>query len=186
MLYVIILLLAFILLFVMEVMIPSGGVLGLLAGAALVAAVTIGFLQSMTMGIVTLAIGLTLLPVMIFILIQVWPRTPIGKRVLGESMVEQRRQLNEEYLGQVGVAVTDLLPNGIVRIGGKKLDAVSSGLAIDRGQPIVVDSVVGGKIHVTKTDRQPAAAAKPAESQAIDLETPVESLGIEDFDEPLR
>lgn len=235
------LLLAFVLL-VLELFLPSGGLLGLGATAAVVAAIVIGFLHSFTVGcgiLILVALGI---PLTVWLVLKLWPRTPIGKRMLNvDPEAEAARRAEQEaarrlLLGRRGVAKMDLLPNGRIVLDGKAFDAVSVGGLIERGEPIEVVNVVAGKIQVRKaaqpaapigcvrdrgvSDRDPGRAAPTPEPatdrgdtsgpEAVDqrpapeppdrrqpqpkepatplhpLEVPLESLGIEDWDEPPR
>lgn len=180
MLYVILLLILFLVLFALEFFIPSGGVIGLCAVAALIAAVVVGFLHSLTMGAVTLLVGLLLVPLAFGVMVRVWPKTSIGKNILGPPVVAEMRSVYQPYLHRVGIAKTDLLPSGMVEIDGRRLDAVSTGVAIDKGTVIEVVSVDGGKIHVRPTDRPLPAEANKQPDPGLTLETPVDSLGLDD------
>ena len=143
----------------LELVVPSGGILGVCAGAAMLAAVVIGFLHSFTLGAAMLMIAGFGVPLMIWLGLKLWPNTPIGRRMLNiDPEVEAaRRKLEEEnrnrWLSKVGVAKINLLPNGIIEIDGQSLDAISLGGAIDRGTHVEVVNVIAGKIHVRPTQR---------------------------------
>lgn len=143
----------------LELVVPSGGILGVCAGAAMLAAVVIGFLHSFTLGAAMLMIAGFGVPLMIWLGLKLWPNTPIGRRMLNiDPEVEAaRRKLEEEnrnrWLGKVGVAKINLLPNGIIEIDEQSLDAISLGGAIDRGTHVEVVNVIAGKIHVRPTQR---------------------------------
>lgn len=157
-LYVVMLLVAFYLLLTAEFFLPTSGFLGVASLAALIASVVIAFGQSTTTGFTVLAIALVTTPLMIFTLIQWWPHTPIGRRMLNRRLGEiaTNRPLRTtshgiplgELVGKVGIAKTDLLPSGMIVIGDDRVDAVSIGMPIDAGSRVVVTSVNAGKIHV--------------------------------------
>jgi membrane-bound ClpP family serine protease len=54
----------------------------------------------------------------------------------------------EDLVGRIGIAQTNLLPSGMVLIDGRKLDAVSTGMPIDAGAPVIVIKTHAGKIQV--------------------------------------
>ena len=86
-------------------------------------------------------------------------------------------------IGKDGVAKSDLLPSGDVRIEGRVYDAVSSGMAIDKGQAVHVVDVNTQRLIVRPlTD---AEIAQQQESVDDVLSTPIDSLGIEPFEDPL-
>ncbi len=180
--------LTFLVLLVAELFIPSGGFLAIAAIAALIAAIIIGFLHSMMAGAAVLVSACVLVPIVVSLGLRIWPRTAIGRRMLNidpdaedpeESALQQRR---DAMIGKTGVAKTDLLPSGLIELDGRRLDALSLGMAIDRGQGVVVVNVVGGTIYVRPTDT-PEEANPPNGTPPNVLETPLESLGIEDFDD---
>jgi membrane-bound serine protease (ClpP class) len=55
-----------------------------------------------------------------------------------------------ELLGKKGVAQTALRPSGIIEVEGERFDALSEGMYIPAGAPIVVSKVEGSKIIVAK------------------------------------
>lgn len=61
--YVIILLLVGIILVILETLLPSGGILGILATASLIGAVALGFMQSQTTGWLVLLAVLVCVPI---------------------------------------------------------------------------------------------------------------------------
>lgn len=178
-------LLLFFALLVLELFIPSGGLLGIGAAAALIAAIVIGFLHSLAAGAIILVGSAIVVPAVISLGLKIWPRTSVGRRMLtidheAEAQREAvERQRREAIIGKVGIAKTDMLPSGLVEIDGMRLDAVSLGMVIDRGQAVEVVNLVSGKIHVRPVEAKPEATEAPRVPET--LETPIESLGLEDW-----
>jgi len=54
-------------------------------------------------------------------------------------------------LHQSGIALSALLPGGIAEIGGRRIDVVSEGGAIDRGRTVRVIAVEGSRVVVRPT-----------------------------------
>lgn len=194
------LLLLFFVLLLLELFIPSGGLLGIAAVAALVAAIVIGFLHSATAGgMILITVGFCV-PLIVSIGLRLWPRTPFGRRILNidpeESTARRQDQdaLRQQWVGKVGVARMDLLPNGVIDVAGSRLDAVSVGGVIDRGANVEIVNVVAGKFQVRRTERPPDPVTREdrpvstaaAEGTPDSLELPIESLGIEDLDDPFK
>ncbi len=191
------LLLLFFLLLLLELFIPTGGLLGVAGVAALIAAIVIGFLHSTTAGGTILIATGFLIPLVVSVALRVWPRTPLGRRILNidpdanVSRQQDRDELRQQWVGKVGVARMDLLPNGVIDVAGSRLDAISVAGVIDRGSNVEIVNVVAGKFHVRHTERppdpvtrvDPAVTSEPAGDS---LELPIESLGIEDLDEPFK
>jgi membrane-bound ClpP family serine protease len=178
-------LLLFFALLVLELFIPSGGLLGIGAAAALIAAIVIGFLHSLAAGSIILVGSAIVVPAVISLGLRIWPRTAVGRRMLtidheAEAQRDaEERQRREAIIGKVGIAKTDMLPSGLVEIDGMRLDAVSLGMVIDRGQTVEVVNVVSGKIHVRPVEAKPETTEAPRVPET--LETPIESLGLEDW-----
>ena len=190
-LYAILLLVAFYLLLTAEFFLPTGGFLGVAAFAALIASTVIAFSHSTTTGFTILGIALATTPLMVLGLLQLWPHTPIGRRMLnrrpGEIAADPPVKKTpsgiplDQLVGRIGTAKTDLLPSGMIVIDSDKVDAVSIGMPIDQGQKVVITSVEAGKVHVrpaTDEDRDPSLAAGQPQSPPS-LENNLESF---DFD----
>jgi membrane-bound ClpP family serine protease len=183
--HAVLMIVVFLLLLALELFIPSGGLLGIAAAAALIAAIVIGFLHSLTAG-ATILIGAAIgVPFLVSIGLRIWPKTPMGRRMLTIDPVADAireaefRAEREAIVGKTGVAKTNMLPSGLVEIEGVRMDAVSVGMAIDSGQKVEVVSVSSGKIHVRPIDSEHVTSTRPAIPDS--LETPIDSLGIEDF-----
>jgi len=193
------LLLLFFVLLLLELFIPSGGLLGVAAAAALIAALIVGFMHSIEVGGSILISVSVIAPVIISFALRVWPRTPMGRRILNvdpeadASRRQEQEQLRRRLIGKVGIAKMDLLPNGVIDLAGQRLDAISIGGVIDRGEAVEVIDVVAGKIQVRRTSRIPDRSAQPDLGSSVplgaphgNLEMPIESLGIDDLDDPFR
>jgi membrane-bound ClpP family serine protease len=194
------LLLLFFLLLLMELFIPSGGLLGVAAVAALIAAIIIGFLHSATAGGLILIVVAFMVPLIVSLGLRIWPRTPLGRRMLNVDPEENTARRQEEdtgrqqWIGKVGVARMDLLPNGVIDVAGSRLDAVSISGVIDRGTNVEIVNVISGKFQVRRTERPPDSVSRnetPISADALDptadsLEIPIETLGIEDLEDPFR
>ena len=134
---------------VLEFFIPSAGILAALCAICLVAAVILGFSAGPATGIsIVLAIGV-LVPLSASAAVRWWPDTPFGKLMLVQRPRTSDDVLPEtvEYRGLKGLiglrgqARNLMLPSGAVLIDGKTYDAVSEGVAIEAGAPIVVVAV---------------------------------------------
>src|SRR5690606_24875432 len=119
---------------VLEVLLPSGGVLSILSAAAFVAGIIIAFRTGgATTGFTFITVVLVLAPTVMALAFRYLPYTPIGKALLGEAPKDEdvlpsdpRRLL----IGKVGVARTKMLPSGSIEIDGQMIDAVARGGAI--------------------------------------------------------
>jgi membrane-bound ClpP family serine protease len=172
---------------VIELFVPSAGLLGIVAAVLLISGIVSAFFHSIEAGAALLLLLVLLLPVLFVALIKVWPSTPIGRRILLGRMREEEVVLKGEHydglkqlIGETGTAKTKMLPSGIVSIQGKTYDAVSDGFAIDPGQPIKVTAVRTNRIFVQPYD---PADDQPTKFEGNDLlGKSLEELGIDPLD----
>ncbi len=171
---------------VLEVFIPSGGILSFCAAIALIASIVMAFRRDMTAGIGFVALTLVAVPATLGLAIKYWPLTPMGKAFLGELQStddlipeDPRRGL----VGKLGIAKSKMLPSGSVQIEGKYIDAISQGTVIDIGQVVVVVEVRANRVVVRPADDQ--EAQQFVKDPRDVFSTPIEELGIDSMDEPL-
>lgn len=74
----------------------------------------------------------------------------IDKLLLKETSREESVYNNSIYLGQKGVVITDMRPSGTVKIGDEKVDAISEGIYISKGEEVEVVKVEGNKIIIRR------------------------------------
>ena len=153
-----------------EFLLPTGGLLGAIALAALTAALYFAFKFSTFAGICVAAFIAISSPFFIMFLIRIWPNTPVGKRMLnlkrGQTTQPPCKTTNsgtplDKLAGQRGLAKTNLLPSGLVTINGEKIDAVSTGMPIDAGRPIVVVKIDTGHVQVRELSKDELEAKNP-------------------------
>lgn len=167
---------------VLELFVPSGGMLGLFAGIALIAAIVLAFRHHAYTGLGFTVGTLVAVPALVVLAIQIWPKTPMGRRILlqvpsGDDVLphaEQRAHL-KSLVGKLGTTTTFMLPSGPVLIDGTTYDALSEGMAIDPDRSVRVVAVRGTRLVVRPSDDA------PPDPEADDpLARPIESLGIDD------
>ncbi|MEO8495034.1 MAG: NfeD family protein [Planctomycetota bacterium] len=188
------LLFAAIALIVLELFIPSGGILGFLSAVAVLASVIVAFTAGPRAGLLMLIVTLIIVPAVIASAVHWWPHTPIGQLILIPRPENPDDVLpdTEEYrglkplIGKVGKSKSVMMPSGAVAIEGRTYDAVSEGRAIDAGVAVKVITVRTNRIVVRPTEEAVTSTAKAPATEAADvLSRPIDSLGIEGFDEPL-
>lgn len=174
-------------LLVLEVFIPSGGILSFLAALALGASLYMAFSRDSTTGLAFVAVALFAVPIVIGLAFKVWPHTPMGRAFLGEQLTADKVKVDDPrkaLIGKVGVAKSKMLPSGAVVIDGQTIDAISQGMAIDPGQAVVVQEVRANRVVVRLARPDEAGGARSA-AAATDLSTPLEDLGIDPLEDPL-
>jgi len=146
------------LLLVVEAFVPSGGVIGLAAGACAIVGIVLLFKHDTKWGTIGLLTTIVLGPMIFFWALRILPNTPIGKKMFGDSgedIAARRDQESSHWreqrhalIDQTGTALTDLHPIGIVLINNDRHDAIAKGQIIDKGTPIRVVSIDGLQIEV--------------------------------------
>ncbi len=140
-----------ILVIVVEIFVPSMGILSLLAAGLLIYSLVLVFGQiSQAAGMLFLGVDLVAVPVLFY----------VGIRVLGASSLSLQSKLSSRdgvtsqspdlstWKGKTGKAVTNLRPAGMAMIGEKRLDVVTEGEYVVSGTMVTVTDVRGNQIIV--------------------------------------
>jgi membrane-bound serine protease (ClpP class) len=177
-----------------ELFVPSGGLLGFLSAVAVLASVIVAFTAGPRTGLLMLVVTIVVVPAVLASAVRWWPHTPIGRLMLVARPEHPDDVLpdTEEYrglkslIGKVGKSKSKMLPSGAIVIEGRTYDAVSEGMAIDAGVFVKVVAVKTNRIVVRATDQTMTSVPLSSSNEAADvLSQPIDSLGIEGFDEPL-
>ena len=137
-----------------EVFVP-GGILGLFGCIALFTAMVAGYAAYPGWGnYISLAI-ITGGGIIFVLWIKFLPKSAIGRaltlRANGTDRPGQRGPdaTMRELENQTGEAQTDLRPSGIARIAGRRVDVITEGSLIPKGEQVRVVEVKGSKVVVT-------------------------------------
>ncbi len=134
---------------VLELFVPSGGVLGLLA----VGAAIFGIYGLFHQGQPLLAVA-----AIAFFCIAFWWLTKIMIRKLNFTSSLSPETSNSvdsrigDLVGKEGTTLTQLHPAGMARIEGRKIDVVTLGDFIDKDVPVRVVDNSGNRVVVRRTD----------------------------------
>ncbi len=152
-------LLALALLFVViDLFVPTMGILAVTALITAIAGVICLFRYDTTWGVIGSLLVLFGGPALAVLGLQMFPHTPIGRRLIlrdpespedgeaGGASPGGTASKNELFalVGRDGVVVTDLRPVGSVEIGGKRYDALAETGLIRAGTAVKVTSVADG------------------------------------------
>jgi membrane-bound ClpP family serine protease len=162
---------------VIELFVPSGGLLAILCAVAFISSVVAMFMWSTFAGTLLLFLYVFSAPFAILLFLKLWSKSPIvrkytlrdGPNVKVVSMPnrsdvdptdpeaeqaatddDRRRRLSamQELVGQKGIVETPLRPIGFVRIGDRRLDASAESGLIEPGTPVRVIAVLDGTLKV--------------------------------------
>lgn len=188
-----------ILLAAIDVFVPSGGILLILGIIAGVASIYCGFQAGLTAGLIMATVVVGTIPVFFVVAIKIWPRTPLGKRILlkpPEIPTESGKPSLENFIGTVVVNRWPLMPMGQLQIGRQKFNAVSAdGTLIDPEQKVKVVAVRDSLLVVSPTEEpvsenldasskaDPADRQNAPESDEALLNRPAEELGLDQLED---
>ena len=151
---------------ILEFLIPSGGLLGLLCGLCGIGSIVAFFMYNTKLGVAA-AIGYAILtPIVLVFGFKLWINSPLARRmVLGGDVVgnsdgppntpgtsgharTQRHDELRQLIGVEGVTITALRPVGVVKIDGRRVDAMAESGIVEANTPVVVTDVYDNQIKV--------------------------------------
>ena len=141
---------------ILEVFVPSAGIIGIAGLGSIIASIVIAYQRlGNLIGSIYLALVLILVPVFIVLYFRFFPRSPIGRWLISQDRQEPEKGYSsftpEKYvdlIGKEGTSLTILRPVGTVRIDGQKYSAVTGGEFIEKDKPIKVVKVEGSRVVV--------------------------------------
>lgn len=141
-----------------ELMIPSMGLLGLLALGALLLSYSFGFQVSSGFGWMLVWVTLGLLPITVGLGMHLFKRSPWGRRMVVAGTSFSAREASgtdrsrEDLVGRTGRVSATLRPAGEVRFGDRRVSCVTRGEWIEAGVEVRVVGVVENTVLVERTE----------------------------------
>jgi membrane-bound serine protease (ClpP class) len=153
-------------LLILEFVVPSGGLIGILCGVAAISSVVAFFMYDTTWGIAAVGGYIVLVPVAIVFFFKVFIHSPLAHRlVLGateeaesdspeEAFAESEQRRRDrlaalrELVGAEGVTITALRPVGTIKINGPRIDGMAETGVIEPNTPVIVTEVYDNQIKV--------------------------------------
>ncbi len=151
---------AAVILFVLEVFVPTGGAAGLLGTAATAAFVILLFMHDTTYGLAAAIVVIMCIPVVLYLIVRFWPDTPIGRMMTlrseprhspadhGDAGIEATEEAETTLVGKRGRSVTPLRPVGVCVIDGRRRDCISESGTIPAEVEVEVVSADGMQVKV--------------------------------------
>ena len=141
---------------ILEVFIPSAGIIGIAGLGSIIASIVIAYQRlGNLIGSIYLAVVLVLVPVFIVLYFRFFPRSPVGRWLISQDRQDASKGYSsftaEKYtdlIGKEGTTLTILRPVGMVRIDGQKYSAVTGGEFIEKDKLIKVVKVEGSRVVV--------------------------------------
>lgn len=138
-----------------EIILPSGGLLSVLAIGILGYSLYAVFHDiSTSAGVAFVIADILMIPVVVVIGLKMLAKSPVTLRTelsSAEGVTSQSPELMK-YIDKIGTAVTDLHPAGTALIEGKRVDVVSRGEYIEKNSALEVIAVKGNQVVVRQID----------------------------------
>jgi membrane-bound ClpP family serine protease len=144
-----------ILVIIAEIIIPSGGILAILAIGVFGYSLYVVFSQvSATAGMLFVMADLVIIPVLVYVGIKFLAKSPVtlSTRLSRKDGVTSQDVEQNAFLGMEGLAVTDLRPAGVAIIDQQRIDVVTRGEYLEKETEIVVTAVRGNQIVVKQKE----------------------------------
>ncbi len=144
-------------LLVVEIFVPSLGLLTVMAVLCLAGGLYIFFQMSATVGWIGVWTAVVLIPVVWIVVYKLLPKTKLGRilelhhALKGISAVPDQEKMNA-LNGKTGTVISPLRPVGMCQIDGKKVVCVSDSGFVEKQEQVKVIHVEGNKITVRKIE----------------------------------
>ena len=139
-----------------EVLIPSMGMLGILASLCVVGSIAWAFTEDMQSGLTMLFVAAVLVPGVVMIALKILPHSPLTRKLMAQGFTfddgEATDARDQGLLGARGVVEAPLRPAGMARIDGRRVDVVSRGELIEAGTGVRVIEIQGNRVLVARDD----------------------------------
>jgi membrane-bound ClpP family serine protease len=157
--WAIILLVVGLIILVIEMFVPSGGLLAVLAGGALLGSLGLAFSQGLGTGVIFLAVVVATVPSIVGAGMHYWPNTRLGRKLILQppnaddvDPTTDRDRALRQLVGQVGRTLTPHLPSGITELAGRRVDTIDVGMGLEAGTLVRIVDVQGHRVMVRKLD----------------------------------
>ncbi len=117
-----------ILVIIAEIILPSGGILSILATGLFGYSLYLVFTNiSASAGMAFIIADLFIVPILVYFGIKFLAKSPatLRTKLSKEDGVTAQSSDQNDYLGSLGLAITDLRPSGVATIGDRRLDVVT-------------------------------------------------------------
>jgi len=144
-----------ILVIIAEIIIPSGGILSILATGLFGYSLYLVFTNiSASAGMVFVLADFFIVPILVYFGIKFLAKSPVTllTKLSKEDGVTVQSPDQNDFLGSLGLAITDLRPSGVARIKDERLDVVTRGEYLENQTEIIVIAIRGNQIIVKQKD----------------------------------
>jgi membrane-bound ClpP family serine protease len=148
-----------------ELVLPAQGMSFVLGVSSIVVGIAMIFASSTSQGLVTLVVAAIVVPMVGWLILHYWPKTPMGKKMVLSAAEDDATVANmpvnlelEQLRGRYGKTVSALRPAGTVDFDGRRVDTMSEGVMINPGVWVRCIDVKAGRVIVRQVERPPDLA----------------------------
>lgn len=156
-----------------ELLLPTHGVLGILAFVCGLVVVVACYQIGPNIGLTVFILLVLLTPVVLGLMLQMWTHGPMG-RALTLAPERETVRTTQVYIGLVGTTLTELRPAGECDFGEFRSEVFSERGMVPAGSQVRVVAIVGGRPTVRQVNQSAAdqaASDKPVGDQAAGEQT---------------
>jgi len=125
-----------------ELLLPTHGLLGVAGAGAILAGVVTCYVIDFWLGTGVFLGTVIATPFAGALAMKLWPKTPIGRRVMLQTVAGEAPRGPTVNVGQTGVTVSELRPTGVCEFDSiGRLEAISEHGLIDPGRAVKVVAV---------------------------------------------
>ena len=172
---------------IVDIFVPTGGMLIVVAVMAAIASVLFAFRHSFNAGIWFMIAFLASIPVLVYAFVKIWPHTPLGKLIMlslpekGSYRWSSASKVHDiqALIGAYGRAATELLPSGFVEIDGQQFESASDGRPIEQGTTIRVVRIDMGRLIVVPVETPIRVPPSMTKNPGNLLDQSIDDLGLQ-------
>ena len=139
-----------VILLLIEIIVP-GGIIGVIGILLIFSGVVLATMKSAWLGLILLS-GVIFWGFFAFLAwVKFFPKTSVGREMFLDKDAKDWQgyeNSNKKLIGLKGISHTDLRPSGLAIICGKRVDVITEGELIDKGEAVNVIRVEGNRIVV--------------------------------------
>lgn len=179
------------LLLIVDLFVPSGGVLLVLAALAEIGSVLFAFRHSFDTGLWMLIVSLGSIPLAVWLFVKVWPNTPMGRRIISRPPEREDWEWTanppglrlQDLIGREAIVTRDLMPVGCIEVDQTSYEATAQGQLLEKGTSVEIVRIDLGLLVVQPISN--TQVEQPQPDAGLFSADAMESLGIESLeDEP--
>ena len=128
-----------------ELLLPTHGLLGVLGGGGVAAAIVVCYMIDFWLGTGVFLAATIATPFVGAAAVKLWPKTPVGRRVVLAPPPADAVAVPLVRVGQTGVTVSELRPMGTCEFESGRVEAISELGMIPPGRPVKVVALSGSR-----------------------------------------